>query len=75
MSIYTYYFRSCPDPRKVLPEKMLSAETHREPEYDHRFHCDVYGKAVFLRQLSIAEMQEHGLMPDPRNHLHAVRKG
>lgn len=75
MNTYTYYFRSQPDPRKVLPEKMLSVETHREPEYERRFHCDVYGKAVFLRQLSIAEMQEHDLMPDPRNHLHAVRKG
>lgn len=72
---YTYYFRSLPDPRKVMPEKMLSMETHRKPEYDHRFHRDIYGKAVFLRQLSIAEMQEHDLMPDPRNHLAAARKG
>lgn len=72
---YTYYFRSLPDPRKVMPEKMLSMETHRKPEYDHRVHRDIYGKAVFLRQLSIAEMQEHDLMPDPRNHLAAARKG
>lgn len=72
---YTYFFRALPDPRKVMPEKMLSKETHRKLEYDHRFHRDIYGKAVFLRQLSIDEMQEHGLIPDPRNHLAAVRKG
>lgn len=72
---YTYYFRSLPDPRKVLPEKMLSMETHREPEYDRRFHCDVYGKAVFLRPLSVEEQTECYLIPDPRNHLVAVRKG
>ena len=58
-----------------MPEKLLSMEAHREPEYDHRFHCDIYGKAVFLRPLSIDEQQEHDLIPDARNHLHAVRKG
>lgn len=71
----TYYLRSYPDPRKDMPAGMLSLETHRTPEYDRQFHCNVYGKAVFLRQLSIDEQQEHDMMPDPRNHLAAMRKG
>lgn len=72
---YAYFFRTVHDPRKDMPAGMLSLETHRTPQYDHRFHCSIFGKAVFLRPLSIEEMQEHDLIPDPRNHLAAVRKG
>lgn len=74
MSTYTYYFREKPDPKKDLPEKMLSMEVHRKPEYNHLTRCDVYGKAVFLRPLSLDEQIACYLIPDPRNHLAAMMK-
>jgi hypothetical protein len=72
MSTYTYYFRSQPDPKKDMPEKMLSMEVHRKPEYNHLTRCDVYGSAAFSRPLSLEEQMEHDLIPDPRNHLAGV---
>ena len=75
MSAYAYYLRTPPDLTQPMPEGMRKMIFHRKPEYDHRFHCDIFGKAVFLRQLSIEEMQAHGLIPDPKNHLAAARKG
>ncbi len=72
MSTYTYYFRSPPDLTAPMPDGMIKLRFLREPEFDLRFHCDVYGSVVFSRPLSLEEQMGHDLIPDPRNHLPGV---
>jgi hypothetical protein len=69
---YTYYFRSRPDLTAPMPDGMSKLRFLREPEFDLRFHCAVYGSVVFSRPLSTEEQNEHDLIPDPRNHLAGV---
>ena len=72
MSTYTYYFRSPPDLTAPMPDGMSKLRFVREPEFELRFHCDVYGSAAFSRPLSLEEQMEHDLILDPRNHLAGV---
>lgn len=72
MNTYTYYFRSQPDLTAPMPDGMIKLRFVREPEFDLRFHCAVYGCVVFSRPLSTEEQNEHDLIPDPRNHLAGV---
>ena len=71
---YIYFFRSHPDPL-ALSEGYTEVHVWSAPAWDGRFHRDVYGYAVFNRSLSHAELEQYDLIPDPRNHLAAVRKG
>ena len=72
MSTYTYYFRSQPDLTAPMLDGMIKLRFLREPEFELRFHCDVYGSAEFSRPLSLEEQMGHDLIPDPRNHLSGV---
>ena len=70
----TYYFRSNPR-TQTIPEGYSGKKVYKESVWDCRFQCVIHGHVGYPRPLSQDEQQEHGLIPDPRNYLAAVRKG
>lgn len=72
---YTYYFRRRPDLTQPMPEGCNCLRIHREPEYEPRLQCDVYGYATFGRRLYQQEKIARGLVDDPHNYLAGVMRG